>query len=68
LNGLAPTDDIKVTIESDQTWCRIATTTLSVAKGTKQASFTGALDATAKGTVTFTARLGQSQAKGSVTV
>jgi hypothetical protein len=68
LNGIAITEDIKVTIESDQAWCRIAATTLSVAKGTKQAAFSATLDAAATGTVTFTARLGQSQAKGSLTV
>jgi hypothetical protein len=68
LNSPAATDDTKVTIESDRAWCRIATTTLSVAKGTKQAAFTATVDSGATGTVTFTASLGRSQAKGSVTV
>jgi hypothetical protein len=68
LNREAATDDVKVTTESDQTWCRLATTTLNVPKATKQAAFTAALNAGSTGTVTFTASLGKSQAKGSVTI
>jgi hypothetical protein len=68
LNREVATEYKQVTIGSDQTWCRLASTTLNVSKGAKQAAFTATVDPGGTGTVTFTASLGKSQVTCSVTV
>jgi hypothetical protein len=68
LTGAPSADGTSVAIDCDEMWCHLAAKSLSVPSGAKQAAFTATADEGSTGTITFTATLNGTQAKGTVKI